>query len=132
LFRMTVEETLILVWCAILLINNVELIFRYRSNKDKYIALQDSGAFFPISQLRLTIGILIGTFIFKGLIYIIAAFVLHNLYARIFGFLLLVLRLIIGIQDEATFRKSKWDLVVLLLEAGFVVYFMLSFFLFAW
>jgi VIT1/CCC1 family predicted Fe2+/Mn2+ transporter len=46
---MTVEETLILVWCAILLINNVELIFKYRSNKDKYIELQDSGAFMPIS-----------------------------------------------------------------------------------
>lgn len=132
MFGMTVEETLILVWCAILLINNFELIFRYRSNKDKYIELQDSGAFFPISQLRLTLGILIGTFIFKGLIYIIAAFVLHNLYAKLFGFLLLVLRLIIGIQDEATFRKSKWDLVVLLLETGFVVYFMLSYFFFGW
>ncbi|PFG03531.1 hypothetical protein [Bacillus sp. es.034] len=129
---MTVEETLILVWCAILLINNVELIFRYRSNKDKYIELQDSGAFFPISQLRLTLGILIGTFIFKGLIYIIAAFVLHNLYAKIFGFLLLVLRLIVGIQDESTFRKSKWDLVILLLETGFVVYFMLGYFFFEW
>jgi hypothetical protein len=132
LFGMTVEETLVLVWCAILLINNVELIFRYRSNKDKYIELQDSGAFFPISQLRLTLGILIGTFMFKGLIYIIAAFVLHNIYAKIFGFLLLVLRLIIGIQDEETFRKSRWDLVVLLLETGFVVYFMLAYFFFGW
>ncbi|UTE78334.1 hypothetical protein [Rossellomorea sp. KS-H15a] len=132
MFGMTVEETVILVWCAILLINNVELIFKYRSNKDKYIELQDSGALFPVSQLRLTIGILIGTFIFKGLIYIFAAFVLHNLYAKIFGFLLLVLRLIIGIQDEETFRKSKWDLVVLLLETGFVVYFMLGYFFFGW
>ncbi|MCA1060154.1 hypothetical protein LCL96_14545 [Rossellomorea aquimaris] len=132
MFGMTVEETLILVWCAILLINNVELIFRYRSNKNKYIELQDSGALMPISQLRLTVGILIGTFIFKGLIYIIAAFVLHNLYAKIFGFLLLVLRLIIGIQDEETFRKSKWDLLVLLLETGFVVYFMLAYFFFGW
>lgn len=129
---MTVEETLILVWCAILLINNVELIFKFRSNKDKYIELQDSGAFFPISQLRLTLGILIGTFIFKGLLYIIAAFVLHNIYAKIFGFLLLVLRLVIGIQDEETFRKTKWDLMVLLLETGFVVYFVLAYFFYGW
>ena len=132
MFGMTVEETLILVWCAILLINNVELIFKFRSNKDKYIELQDSGAFFPISQLRLTLGILIGTFIFKGLLYIIAAFVLHNIYAKIFGFLLLVLRLVIGIQDEETFRKTKWDLMVLLLETGFVVYFVLAYFFYGW
>ncbi|MFI8684546.1 hypothetical protein [Rossellomorea sp. NPDC077527] len=132
MFGMTVEETLILVWCAILLINNVELIFRYRSNKDKYIELQDSGAFFPISQFRLTLGILIGTFIFKGLIYIIPAFILQNIFAKVIGFLLLVFRLVIGIQDEESFRKNKWDLVVLLCETMFVVYFVLAYFFFGW
>ncbi|MGM0852476.1 MAG: hypothetical protein ACQEWI_07680 [Bacillota bacterium] len=77
-------------------------------------------------------GILIGTFIFKGLIYIIAAFVLHNIYAIVIGFLLLVLKLIIGIQDGETFRKSKWDLVMLLLETMFVLYFILAYFFFNW
>jgi hypothetical protein len=132
LFGMTVEETLILVWCVILLINNVELLIRYRFIKDKYIELQGSDEFFPISKFRLNLGILIGTFIFKGLIYIIAVFVLNNMYAKIIGFLLLALRMIVGTQTEEEFRKTKWDLITLILETLFVIYFILAFFFFNW
>jgi hypothetical protein len=132
MFGMRVEETLILVWCVILLINNVELILKYRFNKDKYIELQESGLDFPISQFRLTLGILIGTFIFKGLIYIIAALVLNNIYAKVIGFLLLILRMLIGVQDEESFRKSKWDLIILILETIFLVYFIFGYFIFNW
>ena len=132
LFGMTVEETLILVWCVILLINNVELLIRYRFIKEKYIELQESDEFFPISKFRLNLGILIGTFIFKGLIYIIAIFVLHNIYAKIIGFLLLALRMIVGTQTEEEFRKTKWDLITLILETLFVIYFILALFFFNW
>lgn len=119
---MTLEETLILVWCVILLINNVELLIRYRFIKDKYIELQGSDEFLPISKFRLNLGILIGTFTFKGLIYIIAVFVLNNIYAKIIGFLLLALRMIVGTQTEEEFRKTKWDLTTLKRFLSFTSY----------
>lgn len=67
MFGMTVEETLILVWSALPLINNVELIFRYPSNKDIY---RSSGFQCLLSYKSVkisSIGILTSAFIFKGL-----------------------------------------------------------------
>lgn len=109
------------------MLNNIASILEYKKNKENLKSISESQLMLP-SKWKLFVAKLIGAFIFKWLIYIIAFVITGSFLVIIISLILITLRIYLMFHSLIEIQESKTDLYVLVAETVFVGVFMLYYF----
>lgn len=111
------------------MLNNITALFEYKKNKEKLKNIDENQSLSSLAgKWRVFIVMIIGAFIFKWLIYIIASIITGSFLVIIASLILITLRVYIMFNNLKEIQNSKIDLYVLIVETLFVGVFMLYFF----
>jgi len=124
LFNLTINDLYLLIFGLFLLWNNLEALFEFKKVRKNLQAIE-LGNIIQLSKWRLFMLRIVGVFIFKWLIYLIAIAITENLFVIIVAVTLGGLRLYISYFSLERIQKSpKLDFIVLVGELLFVIVFL--------
>ena len=124
LFNLSINDLYLLIFGLFLLWNNLEALFEFKKIR-KDLQTIETGDIIQLSKWRLFMLRIVGLFVFKWLIYLIAIAVTGSLFVIIVAVILGGLRLYISYSRLEEIKKSqRLDFIVLAGELLFVTVFM--------
>lgn len=124
LFNLSINDLYLLIFGLFLLWNNLEALFEFKKIRKGLQAIE-TGDIIQLSKWRLFMLRIVGLFVFKWLIYLIAIAVTGSLFVIIVAVILGGLRLYISYSRLEEIKKSqRLDFIVLAGELLFVTVFM--------
>ncbi|PER67557.1 hypothetical protein [Priestia megaterium] len=124
LFNLSINDLYLLIFGLFLLWNNLEALFEFKKIR-KGLQTIEVRDIIQLSKWRLFMLRIVGVFIFKWLIYLIAIAITENLFVIIVSIILGGLRLYISYFSLEKIQESRrLDFIVLMGELLFVIVFM--------
>ncbi|MGF9946293.1 hypothetical protein ABEX44_23985 [Priestia megaterium] len=124
LFNLTINDLYLLIFGLFLLWNNLEALFEFKKVRKNLQAIEVRDII-QLSKWRLSILRIVGVFIFKWLIYLMAIAITENVFVVIVAVTLGGLRLYISYFSLEKIQESqKLDFIVLVGELLFVIVFL--------
>ncbi|WP_135326445.1 hypothetical protein [Halobacillus salinus] len=123
----TTEDIYLFVFSLFLLMNNLGSLFEYKKNKENLRSVNEN-QLMQLSKWQLLGAKLVGAFIFKWLIYLLAAVITGSFLLIILSLILVTLRVYILFHSLNEIQDSKLDWYVLVAETLYVAGFMLYYF----